>query len=76
MGSDNFDFNSLNNAQGVSGSLDTRWDLRRWLYWRVTVEAVGTTTPPPVATSYTVSVMGNSNNTMQSHTAQVIVTVP
>ena len=36
----------------------------------------GTTTPQHIATSYAVSVMGNAPNTMESHTAQVIVTVP
>jgi uncharacterized repeat protein (TIGR03803 family) len=36
----------------------------------------GTTTPTHIPNSYTVSVMGNSPDTTQSHTAQVIVTVP
>jgi uncharacterized repeat protein (TIGR03803 family) len=36
----------------------------------------GTTTPPHMPASYTVSVIGSAPNTTQSHTAQVIVTVP
>ncbi|HTC67413.1 MAG TPA: choice-of-anchor tandem repeat GloVer-containing protein [Candidatus Acidoferrum sp.] len=36
----------------------------------------GITTPPHMPSSYTVSVMGNAPNTTQSHTTQVIVTVP